>query len=183
MFCSFCGARLPEGEPICPMCGASQVGFAGQSSGNTANQNDMPMKWFKFLIYFALFAGAVLNFFSGISMLNGSVYQGNANLVYSTFEDLKNLDTIVGVLLIGAAILAIFTRFRLAGFYRNGPVLLLITYAANIAIPLIYIIGVSNIVSGIELNTTANISNMCTSAVMMFVNMGYFKKRSHLFTK
>ena len=37
------------------------------------------MKWYKFLIYFALFAGAFVNFIYGINYISGGIYVVETN--------------------------------------------------------------------------------------------------------
>ena len=142
------------------------------------------MKWFKFLIYFALFAGAALNAISGIQMLTGEVYGEYKEYVYAVFEDLKTLDMIVGILMLATAALGIYTRFRLAGYYANGPKMLSVVYAMAVLVNLVYIIGVNSILSEAvmeSVDTSSSITSMLVSAVMIIINNTYFKKRAHLF--
>lgn len=142
------------------------------------------MGWFKFLIYFALFAGAVLNLISGIQMLTGASYEGHKDLVYAFYDGLQALDMLVGIGTIAVAALAIFTRFRLAGYYHDGPKLLTAVYVAVVALNVIYLIGLFAVVPNLsaeDLNMSSYISSTAVSAVMIFVNISYFNKRSHLF--
>ena len=146
-----------------------------------------PMKWFKFLIYFALFAGAILNAFAGIQMLSGAHYgnNGESTYVYAFFDGLQTLDMIMGILMIALAGFALYVRFRLAGFYKNGPTMLLINYVANIVVGLIYVIGITSIVSSELLgdSLTSYYTNVATSVAMTVANYSYFKKRAHMFTR
>ncbi len=152
-----------------------------------AMQPPMPMKWFKFIIYFSLFASAVLNVITGITTLTGAQYQGVKNMVYLYFKDLKTADTLYGVVLLGLAAFAIFARFRLSGYRKNGPAMLNVVYIANSASALIYSIIAQAIVNntplgaGIELDLTSAIASIVTSIVMVVINTIYFKKRAHLF--
>lgn len=155
---------------------------------NAGWQNAYPMKWYKFLIYFSLFAGAVLNFISGVMCLNGSQYEGggaSAELVWAFYDGLKTADTIFGIACIVSAVLLIYTRFQLAGFKRNGPNMLTITYVYTCVISLIYIIAVSSIVSGYGVDATdiasSAISSLIGSVVMIVINFVYFNKRKSLF--
>lgn len=83
MFCPNCGTQCPDDTKFCPNCGSTvannqptentQQNF-GQPNYTQPNNYTQPqmynvqfeMKWFKFLIYFGLFAGAVLNCLSAI---------------------------------------------------------------------------------------------------------------------
>ena len=77
------------------------------------------MKWHKFLIYFALWLGAVMNVISGFSLLTGSVYEAqgvSATQVYRAYEGLKGVDMLMGAATIALAVLLIVARFALAGY-------------------------------------------------------------------
>ena len=60
----------------------------------------LPMNWYKFLIYFMLFASAVINAIMGIMYITGSVYSvyggsgANAEEIYRYFPNLKTVDII-----------------------------------------------------------------------------------------
>lgn len=145
---------------------------------------EMPMKWYKFLIYFSLFASAVLNVINGLGLLTGTIYQGQADLVYATFEGLKGLDTFVGIFSLALAGFAVFVRFQLSGYKKLAPRLLLILYIGVIVFDLVYIIGMGTVLPDIAMDmidTSSFYSSMISSAVFAIVNYIYFKKRAHLF--
>lgn len=146
----------------------------------------MSMGWFKFLIYFSLFASAVLNAINGFMLLTGATYDGGAELVYRMFDGLQGVDSLVGILSLALAALAIFTRFQLAGYKKSGPMLLLAVYAGNAVVNLVYVIGVSAILPELVRNAidfTSFYSGIVTSIAMIAINAAYFKKRAHLFVK
>lgn len=190
MFCPKCGAQLADGVAFCSSCGNSvtpQAAPAPQQPLAQPGEPALSMKWFKFLIYFGLWAGAILNIvLNGVVMLSGLHYGDaeTAKLVYAMFGDLKSLDTLCGILAIVVGVLGIYTRFQLAGFKKNGPMLLTCVYAGAIAFNLIYIIGCNSVLPEYilsEMDYSSIYSNTVTSAVMIFVNIAYFKKRAHLF--
>lgn len=149
-------------------------------------QPEVSMGWFKFLIYFALFAGAVLNLISGIMMLTGSAYGTDKELVYRFYEGLQGLDTIVGVLMVILAVIGIAARFTLAGYKKIGPVLLVILYIGSAVVNIIYAVGLPSIVPEFvmqSIDMTSYYSSTASSIVFAIVNAIYFKKRSHLFVK
>ena len=206
MRCYNCGSEVPEGMAYCNYCGqpVQQAQYQQpqyqqpqyqqpqyqqpqyqqpyyQPPQNT--QPPMGMAWYKFLIYFALFAGAILNLISGISMLNGT-YTENAELVYGFFDGWEALDQLTGALMIGAAVLGFVTRFRLSGYCKNGPTLLKLTYVAAAAINLVYVIGINSILSSAmlsQLDFTSFYTSIAVSIAMVAANHVYFDKRSHLF--
>jgi hypothetical protein len=123
---------------------------------------------------------------SGISLLTGSVYGEDAALVYEVFDNLKMIDVIFGVLLIALAAFGVFTRFRLSGYYKNGPLMLIALYAFGIVANLGYMIAAYAVLPEMvtnELDLSSTISSAVTSVAMIVINFSYFKKRSHLFTR
>ena len=217
MFCPKCGNQLSEGQKFCANCGNS-LEEAPQTNPQPSQQQNQyyaqqnpyqppyatgynpmqppvyqyPMKWFKFLIYFALFAGAVINFLGGIMALTGAQYNSSGHdvsaLVYAFFPDLKTIDLIYGVVCIALAVLAVYTRFSLARFKNNAPNLLYAVYASAGITNLVYAIAVSSIVSkgGEEFANAVDVVSdgvipLIVSIVMIVLNKVYFDKRKSLF--
>lgn len=144
-----------------------------------------PMKWFKFLIYFALWASGILNIIGGIPLLTGSHYGEYASQIYSYYDGLQLVDVILGLASIGLGVLAIYARFRLAGYYKNGPQFLSILYIATAALSVFQIIAYNVVITGVSeyINYSSVVVQIAVSAVMVGVNNTYFKKRSDMFTK
>ena len=142
------------------------------------------MGWFKFLIYFALFAGAILNVLQGILLLTGANYDGAVELVYAVFSDLEIVDMGCGIALIALAVLQIITRFRLAGFKRGAGGLVMLCYAAIVVIEIAYIAGFAASVPEYvfeSVDISSAISSIVMSVAMLVVNATYFGKRKALF--
>lgn len=212
-YCANCGTFCEDGKVYCPNCGAQQPNAAQapaqqsyqqsyqqpygqqpyhQTPGYAANQNygisnEMPMKWFKFIIYFQLFANCVLNVISAITTFTGSQYQGAADMIYTYVDGLQTVDTLYGVLLLAVAAFAIFVRFRLAKFCSNGPTMYYALLVAQLVISVIYLIGVNTVVGNsiianyYEPDYTSVVSSLVTTGIMLACNIVYFKKRMHLF--
>ena len=148
---------------------------------------DYPMAWFKFLIYFMLFANAAINIFTAVTYLTGSVYLGedmtmsDVEALYMFYPTAKMIDVIYGVLLIALAAYAIFTRFQLSGFKRRGPFLFILMYVLNLVIGLLYGISIMFTFETGMLGFISLVPPIITSVVMIFVNVVYFRKREELF--
>lgn len=150
-----------------------------------AQAPSLPMKWHKFLIYFSLWAGAVLNLLSAYQYSTGVIYGSleKADIIYSLYDGLKFIDTMMTVMLIAIAVFSIVTRFALAQYKKNGPALLMALYILNIVCSAAYIFMVSNITAlGIsELMDSSSYSSLISSIVMIFINKIYYDKRASLF--
>lgn len=143
---------------------------------------DMPMKWHNFLIYFSLWANAVMNVINGFTYFTGMHYGGerDAEYIYSLFPGMKPVDCIAGLVCIAIAVLALVTRFSLAGFKSNGPKLLLCMYGANLAFALLYPLMTAGVTS-IPFGELFEVSNLISGGVMIACNRVYYDKRAHLF--
>ena len=67
MYCKNCGTKLPENAIFCTVCG-EPVDNAVPLPADPATlpQNTYPMKWHKFLIYFQLFAAALISLYNAV---------------------------------------------------------------------------------------------------------------------
>lgn len=145
-----------------------------------------PMKWFKFLINFSLFAGALFNAIYGILYITGGIYfmqdDVSASAIYGIFGGMKVVDVLYGIMLIAIGAFGVFTRFQLAKYKANGPLFLYIGYAANVAAALFYCIAGSAI-TGISLFDGTVIVALILYIVLFILNYVYFRKRKALFSK
>ncbi len=179
--------QVPQGAPAQNQWQAPQ-GAPAQNQWQApqeAPKQALGMGWFKFLIYFALFAGAILNFASGINMLTGNIYGADAKEIYNFYGDgLKTLDVVVGILCIAVAGFGVFTRFRLSGFYKNAIIVLIVFYSAVTVVNLIYIIGIYAVLPDFvtrQVDVTSYSTQIGTSIGMGVANYMYFNKRKELF--
>lgn len=179
------GSTQPTAQPD-PYATAQQTAQYGHY--NNVQTVERPMKWYKFLIYFSLFAGAVLNVINAISYLTGSVYisQGfdisDINYLYTVYHGLQTADIIYSIVLIGLAVLGFVARFQLAKYKAKGPILLYALSAGSMAVSLIYSIATYSILSvDIGAEIAPLISNLVTQTVMLVLNYVYFNKRKDMF--
>ncbi len=218
MFCPNCGNQLPDGSAFCGNCGApvdprsnpqqpqgnpyqapqqpqenpyqapqqTPYGFAPQAPYGLA---PIGMKWFKFLIYFLLFAMAIINISDGVSIMNGEHYTVDgvnvSEAVYEKYSGLQTIDVIYGVACIAFGAFQIFIRFQLAKYKTNAPVLFMYSYIVLAVIMAIYnfaVMGVvpSEVVSHGELVGRA-VGGFVGAGIMFWLNKIYFDKRKHLF--
>lgn len=148
-----------------------------------AVSNELPMGWFKFIIYFQLFAAALVNFVNGLTIIRGAHYDGAEDLVYGFYPDLKTVDTVFGVIFIIIAVAALFVRFQLSGFKRGAPSKYYALCIVSTLAGLLYLFIASS-VTGVSIGDLADastVSSIVTSIAMLIINVIYFGNRKHLF--
>lgn len=170
--CHKCGYPLTSSQQVCPHCGTQWIKTETEAHG---------MKWYKFLIYFALFGNAILNAIGGIMCFTGANYGRSADLVYEVFPAMKIVDLTYGAALIGLAILALVTRSALAWNKRKGPRLLFAMYILNALAGVVYAFVASGITGELLFDASVFIP-LIVSIVMVAINYNYFKKRRDMFT-
>lgn len=197
MYCTKCGKEISDNQRFCTNCGAESKNGSDLFQGTTSNSSNtfdisegttsMPMKWYKFLIYFALIAGAVLNLANGIMMVTGGIYsvqtggQATADLIYSMYGmSLKMVDMFYGIVLFAIAVLAIMARNKLANYKNDGPKFLYLVYGISLGVVLVYNILVGAI-TGVGIFNVTTVTQLVIQGIMIYANIVYFNKRLHLF--
>lgn len=195
MVCHRCGAQLDDGAPFCSACGAQQPQQPPQytqspceqvapQSDPRPRQQEYPLGWHKFLIYFSLWANGIWNLFGAVEMFTGSLYRWDgssvASTVYSAYPVLKALDFVYGMLHIAIGVFFLCVRFQLAAFRRGAPKLLIGLYAAIIAAMVIYLMALGAIV-GVDPLTANSVGSLLGGAIMLIINSVYYRNRASLF--
>lgn len=173
MYCKNCGTKLPEDAAFCTVCGA-QVENTPPLPADPATlpRNTHPMKWHKFLIYFQLFLAAILNAFNAVQYFAGLFSDPDGFGAWSAIY------IFYGVAYAVTAVLAIYARFRLAGFRQNGPKAYLVFLCVNCALNALNLVNAI----GTEIYAVSSaVSTLLTIAVMMILTNIYYKKRADLF--
>lgn len=209
MFCPECGTNL--GTPVnatsvrCPSCGrviqagagigtssATMAGGgaphpaanpSGQSDPTPYYQQPLGMKWYKFVIWFQLFAGALFLVGTGIATMTGATYGDYADLTYLVFDGLKAIDVTYGGACIALAVCYVLVRQELAGFRAAGPRHYLQLLVAATALPIIYLAAVTAI-TGLDLleaGGPAAFAGVLGNVVLAAVSKYYFDRRMSCF--
>ncbi len=147
---------------------------------------ELPMRWYKFLIYVALWFSAAVNILGALPYFTGT---SQTEEVLAQFPILSTIDLFYGVLTLGMGVLAIYTRFALANYKKTAPRLIVGLYAYGFVISLGYnaaVLAITSsvyapvdfIITGMSVGTSAFIN-----AAMVICNHIYFKKRKRYFNK
>lgn len=208
MFCSNCGNIIDDNNKFCPYCGNP---VTADNVNNTApftntpmpvQQVQHPMKWYKFVIYFQLFAGALINIGSlGLVIRDKSDYEEQkkevleaADFGSSYYDEMLDmfgkLDTYLNICIVIAvcsalaAILAIVARQKLAHYKKEGPKLLLIYYGVNLGINIATVINCYMFIPKevVEAYDFSQVYGYIIAVISLIVcNRIYFKKREYMF--
>ena len=199
-FCPECGANLApvpsaapeESAPAAPAAPEIPTPFDPTpydpapysadsfASADVAAAPQRGMKWFKFIIYFQLWAGMLVYLVTAGKYLTGAYYEGSAEMVYDFFPALQPLDIVMGVFCLALAVYAVVVQRALAKFRAKGPMMYYLMYIVNTAVTVLYLI-IGSIILGQSAFTAEVAGSIIGSIVMLFVNIPYFNNRKHLF--
>lgn len=196
-YCTECGAKLPSqpdsvpnvAQPIIRETAYNESPSVGTEAPPVTAQGARPSQnapvklgWFKFLTKFSLWASAVANIANAVQFFTGSELgtSEEVSLMYSFFPMMKVLNIFYGLLALAYAAFAIYTRYRLAQFRKNGPACLYTLFAAELVMAPIYL-GIASLILGQWLGLTDVIGQTLVSAIFLWLNVVYFRKRQHLF--
>ncbi|MBR3157780.1 MAG: zinc ribbon domain-containing protein [Atopobiaceae bacterium] len=138
-----------------------------------ATSEGLGMGWYKFMIYFQLFAGAVIDIIVGLSVMSIS----RLGSEYGTPSSFSAIFVFMGVFYIAFGIFYIYCRTLMARFSTKAITTLYIVYGVNIAVSVLGLIGSTRSGS----SPTSTMTNLGATIVLLVINMSYFKKRAHLF--
>lgn len=146
------------------------------------------------MIYFSLWAGAVLALIISVSFFTGSVYGEIGKRFYQVFPIMQWIDLAYALILIAFAAYSIYTRFQLAGFKKGAPRKLLSLYIASFIINLAYVLCAASILTHylVDLGypdsaeqvwrfVGSSIWDLIPTLIMFLINKKYYGNRKELF--
>lgn len=155
-----------------------------RNEGERMSENTKPLKWHKFLIYFSLWAGAVLLALGGVAFIAGTVYGKIGDRIYQVFPVMRFVDIVYGLVLIGVAGYMIYTRYQLAGFKQGASQKLLLLLVLSPVLKWGYAVIISA-VTGIAITEIqaggSFIGELVVTAISVWLNKIYYNKRADLF--
>ena len=150
------------------------------ASADVAAAPQRGMKWFKFIIYFQLWAGMLVNLVTAGKYFTGAHYEGKAEMVYRVFPALQPLDIVLGVVCLALAVYTVVVQRALAKFRAKGPMMYYLMFIVNTAVTVLSLL-IASIIIGQSVFTAEVAGSIIGSLVMIFINIPYFNNRKHLF--
>ena len=177
MLCPKCGNENPDLSRFCTACGAALENNAPAVAEVVPEAPALPMKWYNFVVKFALFASMAINAFSAVKLAASIL----TSFAYLNFFFL--FDAVVIILAIICIPLAWKARKELVAFKKTGPASLYTLYYVAIASNAINGVGVilASLYFGIIPNFASAIFNVIVPVVYLACNKIYFDKRSAMF--
>lgn len=138
------------------------------------------MKWYYFIIWFYLYAVAVIGVFLGVGEITGMVYLGMAEDFYTVFPMLRILNVFFGVVQLVLAVTAFYIRSLLFHFKQVAPRFLLLYQGVSLFYTVFYSVTVS-LILGMPAFDVMSVAMLAVNGVLIAVNKRYFDKRMDQF--
>jgi|GEM_PF-1765185 len=182
MKCSKCGKEIQDGAEFCPDCEAKQNGPAHDYRVRLYSQPDIPMLWYKSIIYFWMFAAALVDMATGALLLATTTQLEFLNL-YMARPGIEATVAVFGLLWLVRFGYAFYVRSKMAEFHRHALRLFFGYQAAGVALPLLLfaLVSLAGGASFQKFASTEMYISLALSAFMILSNILYFKKRAFLF--
>ena len=172
-YCTECGAKLPvqpDSVPNVPQPAIQEApAYEAQpvmtEAASAVQERPVKLKWFKFLIYFALWSGGILMALYSFAYFTGTVLGIgiDAELFYSYYPLLRVFHIFCGLENIAYGVFAIYAL-----------------YIAQFVFTLLVQV-VTSLILGEWLEGYSFVANFLVFGLILGLNMKYFRKRKHLF--
>ena len=158
MFCSKCGIKLQEEK----------------KQEEVRPDEELPMNWYKFVIYFEIWSGFVMYLIMGFVLLTGY----DNEFMYYRYPELQNVNVSFSLIFFAIAVWVLMIRQKLVKFKKDSSDSYIICSIISNVVLLIYNIIICDV---INTNVAEYVVNFAAMAVVTACEYFYFKKRKHLF--
>lgn len=146
-------------------------------------ETEHPMKWYRFAVYFQLFAFAVLYVVQGTLHLQGFIMGfGTAETMIAKYPALKTVEIVLAILGFLIAVLCVIARQLLWYFKAWGPKVYLIVMALCGLYNFICN-GLASLVIGLPVFTQYDIASVISTIFIVIACRTYFANRADLFVE
>lgn len=168
---------------------------------NNMNGNaSVPMAWHRFVVYVQYILILLVVLANAVGYFSGIIYAKSSNgltdgidpfevahLVYGFYPQLRTLDIIMGIAMIGLGVYCLWVRMRMVKFKVNAWKHYCLFCICSMVVNIIYHIAsttiVSNAMGGSYLSDDVSVYviEFIGMIVYLVLNVIYYKKRAHLF--
>lgn len=208
MTCSKCGQSVQEGDKYCGQCGVRIEGEIAEplrvfTPIDTNDQTEMlcqtyaevspktddayalnlPMRWYKFIIYLWLPLSMINYLIAAGKLLTGYEYtlaSVNRSAAYAYYPGLQSAEMMFAVFALGIAVLAFIAQRKLSGFKMNAHSLFLYMLMAGMIFTVAsnFVMGA---ITGYYGGQTSQAGTIVGQLIFLLPNWVYFNKRKELF--
>lgn len=138
------------------------------------------MRWYRFIIWFYLYASAVIGVLVGVGEITGVVYLDMAETFYTLFPMLQVVNVFFGVMQILLAVIALYVRRQLARWKVMAPRYLLMYQIFCLVYYAAYLAGTSLVLGEAAVDWLAG-GYILLQVLLLAVNGAYFHRRQEMF--
>ena len=138
------------------------------------------MRWYRFIIWFYLYASAVIGVLVGVGEITGVVYLDMAETFYTLFPMLQVVNVFFGVMQILLAVIALYVRRQLARWKVMAPRYLLMYQIFCLVYYAAYLAGTSLVLGEAAVDWLAG-GYILLQVLLLAVNAVYFHRRQEMF--
>ena len=138
------------------------------------------MRWYQFIIWFYLYASAVIGVLVGVGEITGVVYLDMAETFYTLFPMLQVVNVFFGVMQILLAVIALYVRRQLARWKGMAPRFLLMYQIFCLVYYAAYLAGTSLVLGELAVDCLAG-GYILLQLLLLVVNGIYFHRREEMF--
>ena len=138
------------------------------------------IRWYQFIIWFYLYASAVLGLLIGVGEVTGVVYLGMAEVFYTLYPMLQVVNIFFGVMQILLAVIALYIRRQLSRWKVMAPRFLLMYQVFCLVYYAAYLAGTSLVLGELAVDWLAG-AYILLQLLLLVVNGIYFHRRKEMF--
>lgn len=144
-------------------------------------EQQLPMNWYKFVIWVQLFLSALVSVVTGFLYITGLRY-GTDSFFYDWYPGARIVDIILGIVYFAMAPIAIYVRQQLVQYKKNSPFMLLGYYCIQIPINLVYAF-LYTLILGANCFNANLFGTIFGTGILCALSYVYFDKRKDYFNQ
>lgn len=144
-------------------------------------EQQLPMNWYKFVIWVQLFLSAAVFAITGFLYVTGLRY-GKNSIIYDWYPGARIVDILLGIVYLLMAPMAVFVRQQLVQFKKNSTFLLLGYYCLQIPVNIVYAF-LYTLILGANCFNASFFGTIIGTGILVALSYVYFDKRKAYFNQ